>query len=77
MKRGALPSAREAAQQVKPGKGRAPRVVKVVKPTDSPVRRPKAQKMVVRGNERVTAGGTIKRAKKRLPSAKRSHQSTR
>ncbi|WP_133648058.1 YhbY family RNA-binding protein [Paraburkholderia flava] len=72
------PSAREAAAaETKTGKGRAPRVVKVVKPTDSPVRRPKAQKMVVRGNERVTAGGNIKRAKKRQTSAKRQHQSSK
>ena len=72
------PSAREAAEaETKPGKGRAPRVVKVVKPTDSPVRKPKAQKMVVRGNERVTAGGNIKRAKKRQTGAKRQHQTSK
>jgi putative YhbY family RNA-binding protein len=76
-KRGALPSAREAAEEAPSGKGRAPRVVKVVKPTDNPARRPKAQKMLVRGNERVTAGGNIKRAKKRQTSAKRSHQTSK
>jgi hypothetical protein len=31
----------------------------------------------VRGNERVTQGGNIKRAKKRQTSAKRSHQSSK
>jgi RNA-binding protein len=64
------PSAGEAAT------GRAPRVVKVVKvsPNSSPVRRPKPQKVVVKGNERVTAGGNVKRAKKRQTSAKRPHQ---
>ncbi|AJK45755.1 YhbY family RNA-binding protein [Burkholderia plantarii] len=82
-KRGArgVPSAREAAKRLPAGepetaKGRAPRVVKVVKhsPDASPVRKPRATKVVVRGNERVTAGGTVKRAKKRQQSAKRPFQ---
>jgi RNA-binding protein len=72
----AIPSAREAASEA-PKKGAAPRVVKVVKPSENPLRRPKPQKVVVRGNERVTAGGNIKRAKKRQTSAKRSHQSSK
>jgi RNA-binding protein len=74
----APPSAREAAAE-DTSKGRAPRVVKVVKITrDAPVvRKPKKQKLLVRGNERVTAGGNVKRAKKRLPSAKRHHQSSK
>jgi putative YhbY family RNA-binding protein len=73
----APPSAGEAAAET--SKGRAPRVVKVVKITrDAPVvRKPKKQKLLVRGNERVTAGGNVKRAKKRLPSAKRHHQSSK
>jgi RNA-binding protein len=74
----APPSAGEAAAETS-SKGRAPRVVKVVKITrDAPVvRKPKKQKLLVRGNERVTAGGNVKRAKKRLPSAKRHHQSSK
>jgi RNA-binding protein len=79
-RRNALPSAAEAAAAEKDSpRSRAPRVVKVVKvsPDDNPLRRPKAQKVVVRGNERVTAGGNIKRAKKRQTSAKRQHQSTK
>jgi RNA-binding protein len=77
-KRGALPSAREAAQPVKPTRGgAAPRVVKVVKPSDNPLRRPRPQQVVVRGNERVTAGGNVKRAKKRQTGAKRQHQGNR
>ena len=72
----ALPSAREAADE-KPRRGAAPRVVKVVKTSDNPVRRPKPQKVVVRGNERVTAGGNVKRAKKRQTSAKRQHQTAK
>lgn len=71
-----LPSAREAVEE-KPRRGAAPRIVKVVKQTDNPMRKPKAQKVVVRGNERVTAGGTVKRAKKRQTSAKRPHQSVK
>jgi RNA-binding protein len=76
-KRGALPSAREAAVEAKPGKGRAPRVVTVVKPSEIPMRKPKAKAVVVRGNERVTQGGNIKRAKKRQASAKRAYQSSK
>lgn len=75
-RRTALPSAREASSEKSP-RGAAPRLVKVVKQPDDPKRRPKAQTVVVRGNERVTAGGTIKRAKKRQTSAKRQHQSTK
>lgn len=81
-RRTALPSAREASSEKsspgeKSSRGAAPRLVKVVKQPDDPKRRPKAQTVVVRGNERVTAGGTIKRAKKRQTSAKRQHQSTK
>ncbi|WP_116135610.1 YhbY family RNA-binding protein [Trinickia diaoshuihuensis] len=75
--RTAMPTAREAAADT--GKrGAAPRVVKVVKqsPTDT-VRRPKPQKVRVLGNERVTAGGSIKRAKKRQTGAKRQHQTVK
>ena len=70
---GTLPSAAEAVDD---RKGGAPRTVKVIKvsPNASPVRRPKPTKVVVRGNERVTAGGTVKRAKKRQASTKRPHQ---
>ncbi|WP_324656970.1 YhbY family RNA-binding protein [Burkholderia thailandensis] len=75
-----VPSAREAARAgaapPEVAKGRAPRVVKVVKqsPNAPAVRRPKPQKVRVLGNERVTAGGNVKRAKKRQSSAKRQHQ---
>ncbi|WP_431290093.1 YhbY family RNA-binding protein [Burkholderia cepacia] len=70
---GTLPSAAEAVDDKK---GRAPRTVKVVKvsPNASPVRRPRPVKVTVRGNERVTAGGTVKRAKKRQASTKRPFQ---
>jgi RNA-binding protein len=77
-RRSTMPSAREAAAEP-PVKGRAPRIVKAVKITrDAPVvRKPKKQKLLVRGNERVTAGGNVKRAKKRQTSAKRQHQTSK
>lgn len=57
-------------------KGAAPRVVKVVKrsPNAPAIRRSKRRKLLVRGNERVTADGNVKRAKKRQTSAKRQSQ---
>lgn len=76
-KAAALPTAREAADDTRK-RGAAPRVVKVVKVSQSnTVRKPKPEKVLVRGNERVTAGGTVKRAKKRQTSAKRQHQSVK
>ncbi|SAK81705.1 CRS1/YhbY domain-contain protein [Caballeronia fortuita] len=72
------PSAAEAAEE-RPAKGRAPRVVKAVKITrDAPAfKKPKKQTLKVLGNERVTAGGNVKRAKKRQSSAKRQHQTVK
>ncbi|PMS33214.1 putative YhbY family RNA-binding protein [Trinickia symbiotica] len=74
---GEAAAAKEAQGAPKTTRGAAPRLVKVVKQTDNPTRRPKPQTVLVRGNERVTAGGTIKRAKKRQTSAKRQHQSVK
>lgn len=48
-----------------------PRVVKIVKFSKSPTHRPQVKKVRVFGNERVTAGGSIKRAKKRASSVKK------
>ncbi|MDR5779924.1 YhbY family RNA-binding protein [Caballeronia sp. LZ065] len=71
------PSAGEAAERET--KGRAPRIVKAVKISrDAPAfKKPKKQTLKVLGNERVTAGGNVKRAKKRQPSTKRQHQSSK
>jgi len=69
---GDVPSAGEAGKR-----GAAPRVVRVVKPSENPMRRPKPQAVVVKGNERVTQGGNIKRAKKRQTSSKRAHQGSK
>ena len=51
----------------KPG----PRVVKILKFSKSGHHRPQIKKVTVFGNERVTAGGSIKRAKKRITSVKK------
>jgi RNA-binding protein len=48
-----------------------PRTVKLVKFSKSPTHRPTVKKVRVFGNERVTAGGTIKRAKRRVASVKK------
>ena len=48
-----------------------PRVVKILKFSKSGNHRPQVKKLTVRGNERVTTGGMIKRAKKRVSSIKK------
>lgn len=52
----------------RPGAG--PREVKILKFSKSGTRRPEIKRVMVKGNERVTAGGLIKRAKKRQASKK-------
>ena len=56
------------------GKGAAPRMVTVIKPTGNDRRRARPTEVMVRGNERVTQGGNVKRAKKRPTSVKRLRQ---
>ncbi|MFT3856964.1 MAG: YhbY family RNA-binding protein [Aquabacterium sp.] len=51
--------------------GAAPREVKILKFSKSGTRRPEIKKVQVMGNQRVTAGGLIKRAKKRMTSKKK------
>ena len=53
-------------------RGAGPRVVKLVKFSRSGNHRPQVKKVRVLGNERVTAGGSIKRARKRPASPKKS-----
>lgn len=48
------------------------REVTIVKPSPSGTKRPSVTKVMLKGNERVTAGGNIKRAKKRQVSAKKT-----
>ncbi|MCA6217837.1 YhbY family RNA-binding protein [Ideonella sp. B7] len=52
-----------------------PRTVKLVKFSSNGTGRPTIKKVQVFGNQRVTAGGSIKRAKKRNVSAKKRAQS--
>ena len=51
-----------------------PRVVKIVKFSKSASHRPQVKKIKVFGNQRVTAGGSIKRAKARTTSVKKKAQ---
>ena len=51
----------------KPG----PRVVKIVKPSKNPARAPVSRKVKVLGNQRVTPGGLVKRAKPSQRSTKK------
>jgi putative YhbY family RNA-binding protein len=59
--------AKPAAQAAMPG----PRVVKILKFSKSGNHRPQIKKVKVFGNQRVTAGGEIKRAKPRATSVKK------
>lgn len=54
--------------QRKPG----PREYKIVKPAKQPGRRPEIKTVRVLGNQRLTAGGLVKKAKKRQKSAKKA-----
>lgn len=53
-------------------RGRGMREVTIVKPSPSGTKRPSVTKVMVKGNERVTAGGNIKREKPRQKSRKKS-----
>ena len=64
------PVPKEAADAA--GRAGGSRVVKILKFSKSGNHRPQVKKLTVHGNQRVTAGGIIKRAKKRLTSAKKS-----
>lgn len=57
----------EASESRAPG----PRIVRVVTPAKSPTHRPQVKKVTVLGNQRLTAGGLVKRSKSRLGSAKK------
>lgn len=53
-------------------RGKGMREVTIVKPSASGTKRPTVSKVMVKGNERVTQGGSIKRAKPRQTSRKKS-----
>jgi RNA-binding protein len=63
---------REVIKERSERKGRGMREVTIVKPSPSGTKRPSVTKVMVKGNERVTQGGSIKRAKPRQTSAKKS-----
>ncbi|XLZ72055.1 ribosome assembly RNA-binding protein YhbY [Massilia sp. SR12] len=58
----------EKAGSGKAGKGM--RMVTIVKPSASGTKKPSVSKVLLKGNERVTAGGTIKRVKKKVGTKK-------
>ncbi len=59
----------EAAPEIEAGV--APRVVKILKFSKRGNHRPEIKRVTVLGNQRVTAGGQVKRAKKRVASIKK------
>lgn len=63
---------KEAAKERSETRGKGLREVTIVKPSPSGTKRPSVTKVMVKGNERVTQGGSIKRAKPRQSSAKKS-----
>src|SRR5450830_994693 len=63
---------KEAAKERSETRGKGMREVTIVKPSASGTKRPSVTKVMLKGNERVTAGGSIKRAKPRQKSAKKS-----
>ncbi|TWI69914.1 putative YhbY family RNA-binding protein [Pseudoduganella lurida] len=64
---------KKEAEKARTGKtGKGMRMVTIVKPSASGTKKPSVSKVMLKGNERVTEGGTIKRAKKRQSSPKKS-----
>lgn len=62
---------KEALKEQTEKRGKGLREVTIVKPSPSGTKRPTVSKVILKGNERVTAGGLIKRAKKRQTTTKR------
>lgn len=63
---------KEATNERSATAGRGLREVTIVKPSPSGTKRPSVTKVLLKGNERVTQGGNIKRAKVRQKSTKKS-----
>lgn len=63
---------KEASKERSEKRGKGLREVTIVKPSPSGTKRPTVQKVILKGNERVTAGGNVKRAKPRQKSTKKS-----
>ncbi len=62
---------KEAPKERSEKRGKGLREVTIVKPSASGTKKPSVSKVILKGNERVTAGGLIKRVKKRQTSTKR------
>ncbi|MBS1186057.1 MAG: yhbY [Burkholderiaceae bacterium] len=65
---------KETAKTPSASTGKGLRSVTVVKKAASAMQRPKVTKLTLKGNERLTEGGNVKRAKKRQISSKKSAQ---
>jgi RNA-binding protein len=63
---------KEAQKERSEKRGKGLREVTIVKPSPSGTKKPTVQKVILKGNERVTQGGSIKRAKPRQTSSKKS-----
>ncbi len=63
---------KETSGERRDKRGKGLREVTIIKASPSGTKRPTVKKVVLKGNERVTAGGNIKRAKKRQSSTKKS-----
>ena len=66
------PPVKKAARERDDDRKPAPKVVKVLKFPKSGNHRPQMKKITVLGNMRLTAGGTLKRARRRNASVKKS-----
>ena len=65
------PIPEKAKVEVRDDRGAGPRVVKILKFSKSGSQRAQVKKITVFGNQRVTAGGEIKRVQKRVTSVKK------
>jgi putative YhbY family RNA-binding protein len=63
---------KEAAKERSTKSGKGLREVTIVKPSPSGTKKPSVTKVLLKGNERVTQGGNIKRAKARQSSTKKT-----
>ncbi|RJG09469.1 YhbY family RNA-binding protein [Massilia cavernae] len=63
---------KEVAKERSSKAGKGMREVTIVKASASGTKRPSVTKVMIKGNERVTAGGNIKRAKPRQTSTKKN-----
>lgn len=63
---------KETQKETGEKRGKGMREVTIVKPSRSGTKKPSVTKVLLKGNERVTAGGSIKRAKPRQTSTKKT-----